>query len=312
MEPLEELKEYNSIMQDLTLNETPIHVAGCIDTQKCHLISGVGRKYKWKLIVTYNDLKAKEIYDDYKLYSKNVWLYPAKDVIFYSADIRGNAIVKERLIVLKQLIEGNEGTIVTTIDAGLDRILPLDYITNRVITIKVSQTIHLDSLRNELVHLGYERCGQVGGPGEFAIRGGIIDIFPLTEECPYRIELWDDEVDTIRIFDISSQRSIENVEEMNIYPAAEIVLDEATIQQGIDRLDKETKEYVQALRSQMKTEEAHRIRQIVEEFKENLEAYNGSLGIDSYIKYFYSNTVSIFDYFKQDDAVIFHIGRAHV
>lgn len=305
MEPLEELKEYNSIKQGLTRNEMPIHVTGCIDSQKCHLISGIGGDYKWKLIVTYNDLKAKEIYEDYKLYSKNVWLYPAKDVIFYSADIRGNAIVKDRLTVLKQLIEGTEGTIITTIDAGLDRILPLDYITNRVITIKTAQTIHLDSLRNELVHLGYERCGQVGGPGEFAIRGGIIDIFPLTEECPYRIELWDDEVDTIRIFDISSQRSIENVDEMSIYPAAEIILDDAVIQKGIDRLDKETKEYVHALRSQMKTEEAHRIKQIVEEFKESLEAYNGSIGIDSYIKFFYENTVSIFDYFKQEDAVIF-------
>lgn len=305
MEPLEELKEYNSIRQDLTLKETPIHVAGCIDSQKCHLISGLSKNYKWKLIVTYNDLKAKEIFEDYKLYSKNVWQYPAKDVIFYSADIRGNAIVKDRLNVLKQLIEAEEATIITTIDAGLDRILPLEYIKKRVLTIDVETTIDLEKLKVELVHLGYERCGQVGGPGEFAIRGGIIDIFPLTEECPYRIELWDDEVDTIRMFDISSQRSIENVESLAIYPAAEIILDEQVMRDGVQKLDEETKEYVHALRSQMKTEEAHRIKQIVEEFKESLEAYNGSIGIDSYIKYFYDNTVSLFDYFTNQDSIIF-------
>ena len=305
MEPLEELKEYNSIRQDLTLKETPIHVAGCIDSQKCHLISGLSKNYKWKLIITYNDLKAKEIYEDYKLYSKNVWLYPAKDVIFYSADIRGNAIVKDRLNVLKQLIEAEEATIITTIDAGLDRILPLEYIRNRILTIEMATSIDLEKLKVELVHLGYERCGQVGGPGEFAIRGGIIDIFPLTEECPYRIELWDDEVDTIRMFDISSQRSIENVESVSIYPAAEIILDEQVMLDGVQRLDEETKAYVHALRAQMKTEEAHRIKQIVEEFKESLETYNGAIGIDSYIKYFYDNTVSIFDYFTNNESVIF-------
>nr|WP_310603064.1 transcription-repair coupling factor [Anaerosporobacter sp.] len=305
MEPLEELKEYNSIRQDLALKETPIHVAGCIDSQKCHLISGLSKSYKWKLIVTYNDIKAKEIYEDYKLYSENVWLYPAKDVIFYSADIRGNVIVKDRLMVLRQLIEAEEATIITTIDAGFDRILPLEYIRKRILTIEAAATIDLEKLKVELVNLGYERCGQVGGPGEFAIRGGIIDIFPLTEECPYRIELWDDEVDTIRMFDISSQRSIENVEKVIIYPAAEIILDEQTIRDGVQKLDEETKEYVHGLRSQMKTEEAHRIKQIVEEFKENLEAYNGSLGIDSYIKYFYDNTVSLFDYFANQESVIY-------
>ncbi|WP_207717369.1 transcription-repair coupling factor [Anaerosporobacter faecicola] len=306
MEPLEELKEYNSIKEDLTLKETPIHVAGCIDSQKCHLINGLSERYNRKLIITYNESKAKEIFEDYKLYARNVFLYPAKDVIFYSADIRGNAIVKDRLLVLKQLIESKEDvTVITTIDAGLDRILPLQYIKKRVINIQVATTLDLEKLKAALVHLGYERCGQVGGPGEFAIRGGIIDIFPLTEECPYRIELWDDEVDTIRMFDISNQRSIENVDTVDIYPAAEIILDDQVMQEGIEKLDKETKEYVQALRGQMKTEEAHRIKQIVEEFKESLENYNGAVGIDSYIRYFYDNTVSLFDYFAGEDAILF-------
>ncbi|HEX3075982.1 MAG TPA: transcription-repair coupling factor [Lachnospiraceae bacterium] len=305
MEPLKELKEYNSIKEHLTLRETPIHITGCIDSQKCHLINALANNYKFKVIVTYNELKAKEIYEDYKLYDKDVYLYPAKDVIFYSADIRGNAIVRERLAVLKRLIEGEETTIITTIDAALDRILPIESIAKRIITIEEASTLNLEKLKVELVNLGYERCGQVGGPGEFAIRGGIVDIFPLTEECPYRIELWDDEVDTIRIFDVSSQRSIENVAKLTIYPAAEIILNEDIIREGVRKLDAETKEYVSALRAQMKTEEAHRIRQIVEEFKESLESFNGAVGIDSYIKFFYDNTVSFFDYFSGKDSILF-------
>lgn len=82
--------------------------------------------------------------------------------------------------------------------------------------------------------MGYESASQVETAGEFAIRGGIIDIFPLTEENPYRIELWDDEIDSIRSFDVESQRSIENLESIEIYPAAELILTEQEKQEGLN------------------------------------------------------------------------------
>ena len=72
-----------------------------------------------------------------------------------------------------------------------------------------------------LAEMKYERVAQIEGPGQFAVRGGIIDIYPLTEELPVRIELWDDEIDSIRSFDVESQRSVENLEEITIYPASE-------------------------------------------------------------------------------------------
>ena len=84
----------------------------------------------------------------------------------------------------------------------------------------------------------------------------------------YRIELWDDEIDTIRTFDVESQRSIENVTSMRIYPACEIVLDETTMQKGIKKIDKELNSYVSTLRGEMKNEEASRITGIINEFKE--------------------------------------------
>ncbi len=261
--------------------------------------------YPWKLIITYNDSKAKEIYEDYKLYDKNVCLYPAKDIIFYSADIHGNAIVRDRLKILKKLIEKEPVTVVTTLDGGMDKILPLDFIANRVITVKEAGSLNLTRFQADLVHLGYERQGQVEGPGGFAVRGGILDIFPPTEECPYRIELWGDEVDSIRSFDTGSQRSIERVDSIRIYPAAEMILDQDRMLTGFKKIEEEKKEYVKKLREQRKTEEAARVRDIVEEFKENLESFQGSVGIDSYIKYFYDDTVSFFDYFDPDNSVIY-------
>ncbi|BCN28970.1 transcription-repair-coupling factor [Anaeromicropila herbilytica] len=304
-EPLNELKEYHDIKQSLLLRSVPIQITGCIDSQKCHLMSALSSDYKNTLIITYNEMKAKEIYDDYRLYNKDVLLYPAKDIMFYSADIHGNAIVKERLNVLKSLIEGKGTTVVMTIDGGMDHILPLEMIEKRVLLIEEGTTLDLEKLKEKLVFLGYERTGQVEGQGQFAIRGGIIDIFTLTEEVPYRIELWDDEIDSIRTFDINSQRSIERVQNVKVYPAAELILDETTLLTGIQKIEKEKEAYQKALRDQLKTEEAHRIDTIIEEFIENMKAFQGSLGIDSYIKYFYEDTISFFDYFNNIDSVIF-------
>lgn len=303
--PLKELKEFNDIEDNIKLKNTPIQITGCIDSQKCHLISGLSEGVPWKLIITYNDIKAKEIYEDYKLYDKEVYVYPAKDIIFYSADIHGNAIVRDRLKILRKLIDREPITVITTLDGGMDKILPLEFLKQRVVKISEGGSLDLTKLVEELVHLGYERMGQVEGPGEFAVRGGIIDIYPPTLECPYRIELWGDEVDSIRSFDVDSQRSIERVQEIGIYPAAEIILTKDRIAMGMKKIEDEKKEYVSKLRGDKKTEEAFRIQTIIEEFKDNLESFQGSVGLDSYIKYFFDHTVSFFEYFTKDNSIIF-------
>lgn len=305
LEPLKELKEFNDIQSNLKLNHTPVQATGCIESQKCHLIYGLGAEYPFKIVITYNDSKAKEIYEDLRLYDKNVFLYPAKDIIFYSADIHGNAIVRSRLQIIKRIIEREPTTVVTTIDGGMDRILPVKFLKKRVIMLKEGDALDLERLKNDLVHLGYERTGQVEGVGQFAARGGIIDIFPLTEDCPYRVELWDDEIDTIRSFDVESQRSIEKVESLTVYPASEIILDEHVIASGIRKLEKEKEQYAEQLRKEKKLDEVRRIKDIIHEFQENLSCLGGSIGIESYIRYFYEDTVSFFDYFKKENALFF-------
>ncbi|MDD4112408.1 MAG: transcription-repair coupling factor, partial [Herbinix sp.] len=304
-EPLKELKEFNDIRDNIIMNTLPVQITGCIDSQKCHLIHGLGEGITFKIIVTYNDLKAKEIYEDYRLYDRNVFLYPSKDIIFYSADIHGRAIVIDRLRVIRRIIERQPTTIVMSLDGGMDRLLPLKMIMDRVITITHDAVIKLSEFGATLTRLGYERQAQVEAPGDFAIRGGIIDIFPLTEDAPYRIELWGDEIDSIRTFDISSQRSIEQVDKLIIYPAAEIIPDEKRLAAGLRRIEEEEKQYVKGLRDKFKTEEAARIHKIIGEFKENLEAYQGTMALESYINYFYDNTMSFYEYFDNEDSLFF-------
>lgn len=305
LEPLGELNEYVEAKASLAKKRTPLQLAGCIDSQKCHVICGLGEEYPYRVIVTYSEQKAKEIYEDCKLYGQEVLLYPAKDVIFYSADIHGNAIVRERLRILRRLIEKKPATVVMTLDGGMDRLLPLEFLARRMLILREAEIIDLEQLKKDLLQLGYERCGQVEGTGQFAVRGGIIDIFPLTEECPYRIELWDDEIDTIRSFDLESQRSIETVGELSVYPVTEIIMDEAALNKGLQAIEKDKEAYVAKLRKEGKLDELRRIKEIVGEFKESIDIYSGSMGLESYIRYFYDNTVSFFDYFTEENAVFF-------
>ncbi len=303
--PLRELNEYMELEHDLKMDLTPVQLTGCIDSQKCHLMAGIGQETTFKVIVTYNELKAKEIYEDYRLYDKNVYLYPAKDIIFYSADIHGHAIVRERLMVLKQLLEHKPATIIMTIDGAMDRILPLEQLKSRVLDIEVAKEYEFEKLIEQLVLLGYERCIQVETPGQFAIRGGILDVFPMTEEVPYRVEFWDDEVDTIRSFDAESQRSIENVELLTIYPATEFIFTPPMVKHGRLKIEKEFEAYHAALKGDKKLEEAKRIKDIIGEFLERISEYNGSVAMDSFVPYFYEETQSFFDYFTKENAIFF-------
>ena len=110
---------------------------------------------------------------------------------------------------------------ITSFDAFMDTLLPKDVIVEKTVRIANDSTFHLEEMQSRLVALGYDREVQIEAPGQFAVRGGILDVYPLTEELPIRIELWGDEVDSIRTFDVETQRSIENLEEVSICPAVE-------------------------------------------------------------------------------------------
>ena len=221
LHPLQGLAEFGEIKKRCGANCGILNVSGCMESQKVHLMYGLSGLFPYHLILADDERNAKEIYEDYRFYDKNVYFYPAKDLLFFQADIHGNLLIRQRMRVIRALLEQEEVTVVTSIDGCMDFLMPLEKIRSRLLHFKSDSVIDLDQLKEELVELGYERTGQVELPGQFSVRGGIIDIYPLTEDNPWRIELWDDEVDSIRSFDAESQRSLENVDEITIYPAAE-------------------------------------------------------------------------------------------
>lgn len=224
--PLQGLAEFEQIKEKSKTNKGILQVSGCMESQKSHLMYGLSGIAPYRLILAEDERRAREIYEDYRFYDRKVYSYPAKDLLFFQADIHGNLLIRQRMKVIKALLEEKELTVVTSIDGCMDFLESLEKIKEQLIHYESDSTVDTEQLKNQLVALGYERVGQVEMPGQFSVRGGIVDIYCLTEENPWRIELWGDEIDSIRSFDPESQRSLENLEELTIYPAVEHIGDE--------------------------------------------------------------------------------------
>ena len=303
--PLREINAYREALECIGRNRLPVQVSGCIDTQKCHLVYGLSQDIAWKVIITQNEIRAREIVEDYRMFDRNVLYYPSKDVIFYSADIHGSAISVERLKVIKNLIKEDSGTIVTTMDAGMELVASLNTFANAVRIIKEQDIVDIDELAGHLVSAGYERQYQAEAPGQFSIRGGIIDIFPVTEECPFRIELWDNEADTIRSFDAGSQRSIERTGAVEIFPASEIILSDKELKTGMENIEKDYIGILDKFRAEKNHTAMNRLKDRIGEIRETLEMYHGRIGMESFIKYVGIQAESFFDYFDKENTVFF-------
>lgn len=225
--PLIDLAEYSEIEKDLCFGRGPIQVSGLPDGAKAYFISQtIMPLNRWALVITYDEQHAKELADDIRCFvpEDNVHLYPARDLLFFSADIRGNLISGQRIDVWRHMQEDEGGIVVTTIDALMDKLEDPEQFKKKAINISSKDKLDIDAIAAQLVEFGYSREIQVEGKGQFAIRGGIIDIYPLTEDMPIRIELWDDEIDSMRSFDLETQRSVEAIDFLRIYPACEIEL----------------------------------------------------------------------------------------
>ncbi len=302
--PLYELAEYGQIRKELKKGGGIISVSGCVDAQKWHMAYGLSDGYKFKIIATFSELHAREIYNQFRAYDRNTYLYPAKDLIFYQADIHGNQQTKERIRVLKRLLQKRPITIVTTFDALMAPQVPLSVYEESIISLKKGGEVDLKQLAEQLVGLGYEKTYQVMNPGQFAVRGDILDVFDLTEDNPVRVELWGDEIESVRSFDVESQRSIENLLQVQIFPAMEMILSEERKEQGIRAIEEEAEAQYEMFRSTFKTEEAHRIKQQVKDLREDIFTFQSMANLDSYLHYFYKETGSLSDFMEADKTLL--------
>ncbi len=303
-QPVAGLPGYESIKARVLVRESGL-VSGIGSVVQDYLSAALAEDLNRPIvIVTANELSARQAMENMAFYAPdNVAFFPAKDPLFYSADVRGGAIEEQRIRTICRIQDGSARVLVLPVEALFDRLVPHERFMKFFLHKKVGQELPLDGLSQRLVEMGYVRRDQVEHAGQFSIRGGIIDVFPLTEDTAYRIELWGDEIDSIRVLDTQTQRSAHRLTEFHLAPAREIVAGEKEEEAALARIRQETEEMVSRWNQKGHTEEAQRIQEMTESFLYRMGG-DRSRTLDGYIPYFYPESECILDYMTEDTLVI--------
>lgn len=259
---------------------------------------------KPQLIVTHNLFQAQKLYEDLsELVDENeVFIYPVNELIASEIAVASPELKGQRIEVLNHWVEKKNGIVIVPI-AGLKRMLPTKQVWKESqLNFTVGKEITLDSTLDRLIKMGYERTSMVASPGEVSIRGGIIDLYPLTEENPIRIELFDTEIDSIRYFNIEDQRSLETVKSISIGPATEIILQSEDYARGVNKLQAGLADSLKKVKNKQSKElmtenityDIERLRQ-----GQNFE------GVFKYLSILLNNPASLLDYIPDQGVIVF-------
>ena len=288
--PLQNSKEYKDIINCIN-NKGSLLINGLLAVQKPHIAYSMYRDLNRQTIfITNSDLEAKKVYDDLSFYMKDKVEYIGfQDILFYHLDAKDRSEEAKRLKVLLKLAKGENIILVTSIEAVMRKYIPKEILLENIYTYKIGDVINLEKLSETLVNLGYERVSKIEGFGQFSIRGGIVDIFSLEYNNPIRMELFDDEIDSIRTFEVFSQMSIDKIKKFSISPSREFIYP--------DKLDKIVKNLKKEINENTSEDVLSNIDKISS--KTYFE------GIENYIDYIYpEENKSIFTYLNED-AIIF-------
>ena len=268
---------FTSYLKGIEKEKGPILVSGLSDVAKVHIVSGTKEYLKRPIcIITYNEIQAKKLINDLKYFEKEILYFPKREIVTYDYVAESKDLPYERIEVLNKIQDKKAKVVVTTIEAVMQKLISKETLYKNCINLKVGKEISIEKLKEKLLLLGYERSELVESRGCFSVRGGIVDI-ALSEIEGIRIEFWGDEIDSIRSFKFSSQRSIDTMDQIKIYPAHEFILE-----RDLDDIVKDIKE---------RKNNNNEIQ-----IKDNIDA--------KYINSFYKKQSSFLDYLL-DDTLIF-------
>ncbi len=291
--PLLELDEYRQALKSAKEYKRPVNIVGPSESQKAHFCHAICTHAGYKgIYVAYNEMQARRFYEDFTYFmGDDVLFFPTKEVMLYDVEAKSNDAVYQRLSVLNKLLEGNFKLVVTSIEAISHKLIEPELFSKSIKKIATGSRIDLDSFSKELVMMAYERVESVERHGQFAIRGGIADVFSIDGDNPVRIELFDDEVDSIRFFNAETQRSIESVDNICIPPAREIIYTSEMKKYILKEISSELSRVPKKNQSLIT-----KVNADIDRFKE--EYYFP--GIDKYTAYITNKPSFIFDYIEND------------
>ena len=296
MEPLISSEEFIELESYIKGDKHPIEIEGLSESGKSYVINGIYEvSDKPVVIITNSDMEAKNLYEDLNLYLSNVYYFPAKEIVFYNVDAISGDLRWARLNVIKEILSNNKNIIVTSIDAFAARYTPKNLFITHTVSINVGDEVDFKELSKILVEAGYDRVDVVEGKGEFSLRGGLLDLFPTNSIYPYRIELFGDEIDSIRTFNTESQRSIEKVNSIEVFPAKEIIIDDEIIDYALNNIKEELD---LTLKNNKDKERGIKLNTVISKNLEELREIHDFETIDSYLPLFYKKSESLFDYLE--------------
>ncbi len=269
--------------------KSPIAISGLTNVGMAHMLAGT-REFSKKpmCIITYNEVQAKKIIEDLNYFTDKVLFFQKKEIVTYDYVAESKELQYERIEILNKINENKNVIVVTTIEAVMQKIISKKALYKNKIKLKIGDQYNIEEIKQRLINLGYSRYDLIDGKGQFSVRGGIVDI-SITEKIGVRIEFWGDEIDSIRYFNVISQRSTENIKEITIYPSHEYIL-ETDIQEVIEKI-----------RNKVYPEE---VQQQVEQDIETIKSGNYISKIDRYIDSFYEEQETVLDYLCEKNLII--------
>ena len=282
---LPKMKKFEEYIEDVKKANFPISLSGLSESQKAHFIYAT-KFYTEKpvVVLTYNEIELKKMANDMQFFEDGeITIFPKREIVYYDIDTMNKDTSMQRLNVYAKLYNSESGIILTTIEALMQKTMPKAKLFSKVIQLEVGKEISLDAIKEQLTNIGYERTDMVEGRGQFSVRGGIIDVFPLTTKDPVRIEFWGDEIDSIRYFDVISQRSIDTLHAISILPIEEFLVEPSEL----ERISNEI------------------LRKYPNSFEDTEAIRNGNYlnKVEKYFEFFYDKTSSLFDYFSKDTII---------
>jgi transcription-repair coupling factor (superfamily II helicase) len=301
---LQSREDIQSIISGISSGMKEQLVAGLSGSARSLLVSVINESTsKPVLLVTHQLVQAQQLYDDLSEFmdNKDVHLYPVNELIASEIAVASPELRGQRIDSLTKWLNKESGILIAPV-AALKRIMPPpDYWQKYQLNFTIGKEINIDNYLSALVDMGYERSQMVTTPGEFSLRGGIIDIYPITEEHPVRIELFDEEIDSIRYFDAETQRSLDKQSAITVGPATELLLTSEDILSGAGRLEQALAETLKKMKASADKET---LIEVIEHDIGRLKDLEHFQEMYKYIGFLYNHPASLLDYLPSHGLVI--------
>jgi transcription-repair coupling factor (superfamily II helicase) len=297
--PVVKSQEFKNLIETVKSPKSVIGIFGSFGGFNSVIYSLLSQETGKKVcVITLNEVEAKNCTENLQRLGKNVVYYPGRDIVFFDSYYHSHQLENNRILGIDKMAKGDFDVVVTSVDGILEKILPVNHYLDNRMNIKVAEDINLEDFLEFLQTTGYSREEIVETKGSYSLRGGILDVYSPNYDYPVRIELFDEEIDSIRSFDPETQKSIEKMDMIEIISAKEVFIPEAKRKEFLEKLVKQ----LESFKSSINEEKINSIQNLIDYFQGGGKYIDG---VDKYINLIEENLGCILDFFTNEDLIVF-------